>query len=220
MSKTAWQWLGRSFLVVATAHLAACADESTVGPDRPLETAATAFTATAPSADALRAPDLAPCPNLEILARSPFRLYARGVQIYHWNGSTWSFDGPSADLSHDPAGKRTVGTHYAGPTWETRNGSKVVGTVFAACSPDPDAIPWLLLAAESTGGPGLFERVVWIQRVNTAGGKAPAHPGSFTGQEAGAVHDGVSLLPAVAGRGAGAPRVFISHHAPVPDSGW
>ena len=51
-------------------------------------------------------------------------------------------------LSADAGGHSTVGTQYAGPTWESNSGSTVVGTV--------------------------FERVTFIQRVNTVGGTAPA----------------------------------------------
>jgi hypothetical protein len=38
---------------------------------------------------------------------------------------------------------------------------------------DSDAIPWLLLMAASTEGPGIFSRVSYIQRVNTTGGLTP-----------------------------------------------
>jgi hypothetical protein len=51
---------------------------------------------------------------------------------------------------------------------------------------DPDAIPWLLLAAvpASTEGPGIFADTTYIQRVNTSGGKAPSVTGNFVGQVA------------------------------------
>jgi len=42
---------------------------------------------------------------------------------------------------------------YAGPTWESNDGSKAVGEVKAKVNgPDPNAIPWLLLSAKSTSG--------------------------------------------------------------------
>ena len=67
-----------------------------------------------------------------------------------------------------------VGRHYAGPTWEANDGSKVVGAVKAkADATNPHAIPWLLLETHSTGKPGLFAKVTAIQRVATAGGVAP-----------------------------------------------
>jgi hypothetical protein len=43
-----------------------------------------------------------------------------------------------------------------------------------AASPDPGAIPWLLLKAKSNEGTGTFSKVTYIQRVDTAGGKAPS----------------------------------------------
>ena len=91
---------------------------------------------------------------------------------------------PSAVLSADAAGYGTVGIHYAGPTWESVSGSKVVGTVAKRCTPDPNAIPWLLLSAVTSEGPGIFHRVTAIQRINTVGGNAPAGPGTFVGEEA------------------------------------
>lgn len=190
MSKTALQWLGHSLLIAGTAHLAACAEESPVSPDRQLASAPTevrAFaTTTRPSVTDHRGPELGSCANLRVPpdARLLMRLYARGVQVYYWNGNSWTFDGPSAVLSADAAGKSTVGVHYAGPTWESLSGSKVVGTVLERCSLDPNDIPWLLLGAASTSGPGIFQRVSFIQRVNTSGGNAPSTPGSFTGEEA------------------------------------
>ena len=68
-----------------------------------------------------------------------------------------------------------VGKHYAGPTWEANDGSKVVGEVLAKDNgPDPAAIPWLLLRAKANAGSGIFSRITNVQRLNTQGGKAPA----------------------------------------------
>jgi len=105
---------------------------------------------------------------------------ATGVQIYECNASKakpgsfeWIFKGPEAEL-FDTAGKK-IGKHYGGPTWESNDGSKVVGEVKARDDgPDANAIPWLLLSAKSTGGAGAFSRTQSIQRVHTVGGKAPA----------------------------------------------
>jgi hypothetical protein len=106
------------------------------------------------------------------------RVYARGVQIYKWNGASWDFVAPAADLFADANYQSKVGVHYGGPTWESTSGSKVIGSRLAGCAPDPTAIPWLLLKAISTSGPGLFHKVTHIQRVNTAGGLAPSTPGA------------------------------------------
>jgi hypothetical protein len=105
---------------------------------------------------------------------------ATGVQIYSCSASKtdparfeWVFKAPEADL-FDSAGKK-VGSHYAGPTWESTDGSKVVGELKAKDDgPDPAAIPWLLLSAKSTSGTGVFTRTLSIQRLHTVGGKAPA----------------------------------------------
>ena len=189
MSKTALHWLARSLVVVAAATaLSGCTDGAPLGPDH--ETASSAqqvgvgALGSAVTA-ASRAPDLGVCQNLQVPAGKLFnRVYAAGVQIYTWNGTAWSFQGPLADLSADKAGNSTVGIHYGGPTWESNSGSKVVGAVVDRCTPDPASIPWLLLAAVSTEGPGIFHRVTFIQRVNTAGGNAPAQPGTVIGEEA------------------------------------
>jgi Protein of unknown function (DUF3455) len=105
---------------------------------------------------------------------------ARGVQIYECRAKKdqpqaveWAFVAPEADL-FDTKGK-TVGKHYAGPHWESVDGSKIVGSVKArADAPTGGTIPWLLLATKSVGPAGAFAGVTSIQRVNTAGGAAPA----------------------------------------------
>jgi hypothetical protein len=110
--------------------------------------------------------------------------YATGVQIYRWTGTAWAFVAPEAVLYHDAGGNGELATHFAGPTWESESGSTVVGAVVDRCTPDPDAIPWLLLRAVSSEGPGIFHRVTFIQRVNTTGGLAPAEPGDEVGEVA------------------------------------
>jgi hypothetical protein len=104
---------------------------------------------------------------------------ATGVQIYECNARKdeparfeWIFKAPEADL-FDSAGNK-IGKHYAGPTWESNDGSKVVGEVKARdTGPDSSAIPWLLLSAKSTAGAGVFGETKSIQRVRTVGGTAP-----------------------------------------------
>jgi hypothetical protein len=186
MSQTVRPWLGRSLVVAAAALSTGCANESFLGPDRASAASATgrdATGATGPGGN--RAVDLGACAYLGAPEGSKLvsRVYAKGVQIYHWTGTGWSFDGPSAVLSADPMGRSVVGTHYAGPTWESNSGGKVVGTLRDKCTTNPDAVPWLSLDAVSTG-PGIFHRVKFIQRVNTVGGIAPSNPGSTPGEEA------------------------------------
>jgi hypothetical protein len=102
---------------------------------------------------------------------------AKGVQIYECRarqggGYEWAFVAPEADL-FDAGGNR-IGRHYAGPHWESNDGSKILGTVKErADAPAADSIPWLLLAAKSVGQEGSFGRVTSVQRVSTAGGVAP-----------------------------------------------
>jgi Protein of unknown function (DUF3455) len=111
--------------------------------------------------------------------RAALQLHAEGVQIYECKASAqdatklqWVFKAPEAQL-YDASGK-LVGKHYAGPSWEGNDGGKVVGQVRAqAESPAADAIPWLLLTAKTSPDNGFFANVRSIQRVNTAGGKAP-----------------------------------------------
>jgi hypothetical protein len=131
-------------------------------------------------------PDIAP-PNVpdalkpstgEVLAT---RAAARGVQIYECQSSgepaafAWKLVGPDAELL-DAGGKR-IGKHYAGPTWESADGSKVIGELQQkADAPEGKGIPWLLLKAKSNEGTGAFAKVTSIQRVDTVGGKAPSTP--------------------------------------------
>jgi hypothetical protein len=123
-------------------------------------------------------------PVPEALRPSPketliLKAHAVGVQIYvcHVNHDDparydWVFKAPEAQL-FDKAGKPTI-KHYAGPSWEAPDGSKVVGEVVSKDNgPDPMAIPWLLLHAKSTSGSGPLSHTQSIQRLNTVGGKAP-----------------------------------------------
>jgi hypothetical protein len=97
---------------------------------------------------------------------------AKGDQIYECRDSKWVFVAPEADL-FDGAGKK-IGKHYAGPHWESLDGSKIAGAVKErADAPAAGAIPWLLLSAKSVGPEGEFSKVTSIQRVATKGGVAP-----------------------------------------------
>ena len=128
-----------------------------------------------------RAPDLTACPQLQVDAGNKVssHVWADGVQIYRWNGASWIFVEPDAVLFANAGFRGPVGIHYVGPTWESRSGSTVKGMVIERCTPDPGAIQWLLLAATSSEGPGIYHRVTFIQRVNTVGGLAPTEPGEL-----------------------------------------
>jgi hypothetical protein len=113
-----------------------------------------------------------------------FHVYARGVQIYRWNGATWDFVAPVATLFAEENYFGEVGDHYRGPVWESKSGSRVEGRRVpgTGCTPDPTAIPWLLLSKHETSGSGIFGSVTYIQRVNTTGGLVPSMPGSVEGE--------------------------------------
>jgi Protein of unknown function (DUF3455) len=134
-----------------------------------------------------RAPELPSplCDRLQVSTgdKVAFHVYALGVQIYRWNGTSWAFVAPAARLFADAEYYGEVGIHYAGPTWESHSGGKVIASRLESCAPDPTAIPWLLLQTVSTEGPGIFDRVTYIQRVNPAGGLPPTAPGPFPGAE-------------------------------------
>ena len=102
-----------------------------------------------------------------------------GVQIYDCKPSTadpnvltWTFREPAAVLYGH--GRRPVGIHFVGPTFESFDGSAVVGARPKSVQPDPTAIPWLLLEADSHRGDGVLSQVDFIQRLETRGGLAPA----------------------------------------------
>lgn len=103
---------------------------------------------------------------------------ARGAQIYVCKAKpaeplafAWVLQAPEAEL-FDPSGAK-IGRHYAGPTWESADGSRVEGEVIQQ-SPVEGAIPALLLRAKSTEGSGLLASTQYVQRLDTVGGVAPA----------------------------------------------
>jgi len=108
--------------------------------------------------------------------------HAVGVQIYSCDttpsGYRWLFVAPRANLYDDHA--KLLATHFAGPTWQAKDGSQAVGRVEDRATVDPTAIPWLLLSAASTAVGADGDRLVattYIQRVSTTGGLAPAAAG-------------------------------------------
>jgi hypothetical protein len=118
--------------------------------------------------------------------------HAIGVQVYTCTASTggtggggtggtgggatsyaWVLKQPDAILYDSSFAQ--VGTHGLGPNWTSTDGSVVNGArVAGANSTMAGAIPWLLLSATSNTGTGVFSDITFIQRLNTAGGPAPA----------------------------------------------
>jgi hypothetical protein len=96
-----------------------------------------------------------------------------GAQIYECATDTagklgWQFREPVATLLTDG---KTVGRHFAGPSWELPDGSLIVGKVVGrAPGATADDIPWLKLEPANGRGSGQFAAVTIIQRLNTKGG--------------------------------------------------
>jgi hypothetical protein len=143
MSKLAWKWLSRGFAAAALAALLSGAK--------------------AEIPDALAAPD-----GMLVTV-----VHAEGAQIYECKpaagGKTnWQFREPIATLLRDG---KTIGRHFAGPSWELTDGSaisaKVVGRAPGATAKD---IPLLKLQVTSQRSTGQLSAVTVIQRLNTSGG--------------------------------------------------
>jgi len=105
--------------------------------------------------------------------------HAEGVQIYACSSVAGGYArqllAPRATLT-DENGK-PLASHYGGPTWEARDGSRVIGVHEAAASVDPTAIDWLRLRADSTAAGADGDRLAattYIQRINTLGGRGHA----------------------------------------------
>ncbi len=100
------------------------------------------------------------------------QVHAEGAQIYECKAdasgrTAWQFREPIASLFRDG---KTVGRHYAGPTWEI-DGSSIVGKgVGRSPGATTKDIPWLKLDVSDRHGDGSLKDVVTVQRINTAGG--------------------------------------------------
>ena len=104
--------------------------------------------------------------------------HADGVQIYRCNGASWALLAPRANLYGDNG--KLIATHFAGPSWQAIDGSKVVGRRSKdPVTVDPTAIPWLLLEPTSVNAGPDGDRLggtTYIQRIETTGGLASAAP--------------------------------------------
>src|SRR5258707_10131564 len=100
--------------------------------------------------------------------------HAEGAQVYECKAGAdgklaWAFREPIATLLADG---KTVGRHYAGPSWENADGSAVVGKATGnAPGATPSDIPWLRLDAVSRRGSGILSPVTTVRRINTQGGQ-------------------------------------------------
>jgi hypothetical protein len=99
------------------------------------------------------------------------RTLPTSVQIYTCNGSAWS--GPDPDAIVANGDRSLIVHHYKGPEWEATDGSMVRGSnARHFLAPRPGSVDWLELTAG--GGTGQFAKVVFIHRIETVGGLAPA----------------------------------------------
>jgi hypothetical protein len=100
-------------------------------------------------------------------------LHAEGAQVYGCTAGAdgkpvWMFREPIATLLLDG---KTVGRHYAGPTWEHMDGSAVVGKAIGnAPGTTANDIPWLKLEVVNRHGSGTLANVTTVQRIHTRGG--------------------------------------------------
>jgi hypothetical protein len=115
--------------------------------------------------------------DLRVEGRPLAVVHASGFQVYICKADAagklaWTLKAPDATFENDAGLK---GKHYAGPTWEAADGSKVTGRkIKEHASSDANAVAWLLLAAKDHEGSGRFAIVTYIQRIRTSGGKPPA----------------------------------------------
>jgi Protein of unknown function (DUF3455) len=104
------------------------------------------------------------------------QVHAKGDQVYICKNQgaefSWALKAPDARLFKKDG--KPFGKHFAGPSWEANDGSRVTGKAVAnEPSPKANSIPWLLITVVSHEGRGVLSRATSIQRVNTHGGQAP-----------------------------------------------
>jgi hypothetical protein len=109
-----------------------------------------------------------------------------GAQIYECRKADqgrleWVFREPAAALIKDG---KTLGVHYAGPTWRMNDGSSIKGVVVKQAQGTTSGdIPWLELNAIDHLGKGALSNVTGVRRIRTTGGKISGscmNEGSFT----------------------------------------
>ena len=99
--------------------------------------------------------------------------HAEGAQLYECKLDAdgrlvWQFREPIAALMFDG---KTIGTHYAGPSWQHADGSRVrAKTTASAPGASATDIPWLKLEVTEQRGNGTLSQVTTVQRINTKGG--------------------------------------------------
>jgi hypothetical protein len=115
---------------------------------------------------------------------TPFLVvHATGVQRYacQANGG-WLFTDPVATLFKQTDNPKAIGSHYLNiatgrPIWQVQDGSLVEAARKASAPAGAGNIPALLLETATTASGddgGRLAKTTWVQRLNTAGGVAPA----------------------------------------------
>jgi hypothetical protein len=127
-----------------------------------------------------------------------FQLEAEGVQIYvskkgEKGSLEWALKAPLADLLDK--GKK-AGYHYAGPSWESLDGSKVRAAAGArpvlAPAPRPkEDIPWLRIKLKAFPARGALRHATYVQRLRTQGGVPPVKKPLREGTEIGVKYKAV-----------------------------
>jgi hypothetical protein len=101
-------------------------------------------------------------------------VHAEGAQLYQCKPGdggrlVWTFREPIAALIGDDG--KTIGRHYAGPTWEVDGGGAVKGQLLtSAPGAGANDIPLLKLAVSEHRGAGALAAVNLVLRLNTHGG--------------------------------------------------
>ena len=109
------------------------------------------------------------------------KFHAEGVQIYQCKPDSekypsehralsWQFREPVATLIADD---KSIGRHFAGPTWDHIDGSGAKGRVASiAAGETANDIAWLKLDIIEHRGSGVLSEAATVERVNTKGGVA------------------------------------------------
>ena len=102
------------------------------------------------------------------------QVHAAGAQVYQCEagpgvGAVWTFREPISTLIGD--GSKTIGRHFAGPSWELDDGGAVKGKLLASApGAGADDIPLLKLTVSERRGAGVLAGASLILRLNTHGG--------------------------------------------------
>src|SRR5262245_2381393 len=86
-----------------------------------------AVTLTAQAGADIRAPEVPDEIVVDGNNKVHFHGFGVGFQIYTWNGTSWGNAVPEATLFDEDG--NIVSTHFAGPSWQSNSGSKVVGAL-------------------------------------------------------------------------------------------